>query len=118
MEQINIKKELDLIIKQANAYIDYTNTECTYPEFGDRFLKLSNQSDMKQDKEQLKAYLWSKHKTDSEDFLQSILDFEGIMKVIDAHGTKITNEMYRNCREYWNEAQNHLKARNSNNYLA
>ena len=117
-KQINIKKELDLIIHQANAYIDYLNTECTYPEFGDRFLKISNNSGMKQDMDKLKSYLWNKQKSDSEDFLQSILDFEGIMKAINSHGTQITNEIYRNSREYWNEVQNHLKARNNNNYLA
>lgn len=117
-KQINIKKELDLIIHQANAYIDYLNTECTYSEFGDRFLKISNKSGMKQDMDKLKSYLWNKQKSDSEDFLQSILDFEGIMKAINSHGTQITNEIYRNSREYWNEAQNHLKARNNNNYLA
>tara|TARA_R110000803_G_scaffold135089_3_gene202063 strand:+ start:2116 stop:2490 length:375 start_codon:yes stop_codon:yes gene_type:complete len=118
MEQIDIRKELDIIIKQANAYIDYLNTETTYSEFGDRFLRLSVESDLNPDIDSLKAYLWSKQKSDGEDFLQSILDFESIMKLIDGQGTQINNEIYRNCKEYWDQAQNNLKARNSNNYLA
>ena len=40
------------------------------------------------------------------------------MKLIDGQGTQINNEIYRNCKEYWDQAQNNLKARNSNNYLA
>ena len=117
MEQINIKKELNIVIKQANAYIDYLNTEITYSEFGDRFLKLSIGSDLKPDINSLKSYLWDKHKSDGEDFLQSILDFESIMKLINNAGTEITNEIYRNCKDYWDQSQNNLKARNSNNYL-
>lgn len=117
MSNINIQKELNIVIKQANHYIDYINGECTYSEFGDRFLILANNSDLKQNFEVLKNWLWSKKKMDSEDFLQLLLDFEGIMKAINNQGLEITNEIYRNCKEYWDDAQNHLKAKNSNNYM-
>ena len=115
--KINIQKELDIVLKQANAYIDYINTECTYYEFGDKFLRLANNSNLKQDFSMLQKWLIDKRKMDNDEFLQLILDFEGIMKAIPDQGVTINREIYNNCKEYWDQLQNNLKSRNNNNYM-
>lgn len=116
-KQISIKKEIDIVIRQANAFIDYLNSECSYSEFGDKYLRFANESDMKQDMDSLKSYLWSKQKTIDVDFLQTILDFDALLKAIHEHGTEVTGDMYRNWYQYWNETQNDLKPRYNNDYL-
>ena len=116
-KQISIKKEIDLVIRQANAFIDFLNSESSFSEFGDKYLRFANESDMKQDMDKLKSYLWSKSKSIDSDFLQNILDFDALLKAIHTHGTEVTGEMYRNWYQYFQEAQNELKPRFNNDYL-
>ena len=58
-----------------------------------------------------------KSKGIDEDFLQNILDYDALLKAIEAHGTEVTGEMYRNWYQYWQESQNDLKPRFNNDYL-
>lgn len=115
---IDIRSEFIIVVKQANCYIDYLNGESTYDQFGDRFLRLANDSRLKQDFNQLKKFLVSKSNMDGEDFLQIILDFEGILgAIVIQEKISLNTEQYNGWKSYWNELQNELKSKNSNNYL-
>ena len=116
--KIDIRKELIIVIKQANCYIDYVNGEADYNQFGDRFLRLANGSDLKQDFNQLKKWLVSKQNSDTDDFLQLILDLDGILKAITRQEkVALTNEQYSGWKQYWDELQNDLKLTTNSNYL-
>lgn len=113
---ILIHEEIDLVIKQANRYIDYINKKGTYAEFAHDFLRIADKSKIKQNFTFLKQWLNENVQTQPEDMLQLILNFEGLIKAIAAQADNVDNEMYRQAQQYWNEAQQNLKDRDLYSY--
>tara|TARA_Y100000004_G_scaffold136869_1_gene155044 strand:- start:841 stop:1191 length:351 start_codon:yes stop_codon:yes gene_type:complete len=115
---VNVQFEIDLVIKQANRYIDYINKNGTYAEFAHDFLRLADKSQIKQNFNYLKQYLAANSETQPEEFLQMILDFDGIIAATQNQEGEayITNENYNSLKQYWNEAQQNLKDRDLYSY--
>tara|TARA_Y100001973_G_C5196518_1_gene334629 strand:+ start:1380 stop:1730 length:351 start_codon:yes stop_codon:yes gene_type:complete len=113
---ILIHEEINLVIKQANRYIDYINKKGTYGEFAHDFLRIANKSKIKQNFTYLQQWLNNNVQTQPEDMLQMILNFEGLIKAIADQTDNLDNEMYNNAKQYWNEAQQNLKDRDLYSY--
>ena len=114
---ISIKDEIDLVIKQANSFIDYKNKNKNYERFVKEYLTLADKSGLKQDFKYLQNWLLSVSNMDPDDFLEMILDFDGLLKVIsdqtkDAGG--VTRDQYNWAQQYWMEKQNDLRPQTYN----
>jgi hypothetical protein len=109
---VQLKDEIDIIIKQANSFIDYKNKNKPYEQFVHEFLTFADRSNLKQDFKHLKAWLMSIQNANPDEFLEEILNFEGLMKVINDqtkdHGG-INREQYDWAQKYFQEAQNDLR---------
>lgn len=116
---IQIHEEIDLVIKQANRFIQYANKKGSYNEFAHDFLRFANQSKIKQDFSYLESWLKDNINTNPDDMLEMILNFDGIMQGVQQQASNVDNEMYNQAQRYWNEAQQNLIDRdlyNAGNY--
>lgn len=114
-----IHEEIDIIIKQANRYIEYQNKKGTYNEFAHDFLRFANQSKIKQDFRYLETWLKHNINTDPDTMLEQILNFNGLMDGIQNQTRDIDSEKFQQAQQYWNEAQQNLIDRdlyNAGNY--
>tara|TARA_R110002167_G_scaffold63173_1_gene178227 strand:- start:1739 stop:2092 length:354 start_codon:yes stop_codon:yes gene_type:complete len=109
---IQIKDEIDLVIQQANSFIDYKNKNKHYDQFVHEFLTFADRSQLKQDFKHLQSWLMSVQNANPDDFLEEILNFEGLMKVINEqtkdHGG-VDRKAYDWATTYFQEAQNDLR---------
>ncbi len=108
--EINIGREIDLVIKQANRFIAYKNKSNTYEHFCHEYLELANKSQLKQNFTYIKKWLMEQQNVDPNDFLSQILDFDNLIGVIAEQDQSITNAKYNSAQTYWNEAQQNLDA--------
>ena len=105
---VQIHEEIDLVIKQANRYIEYKNKKGTYNDFAHDFLRFSNESKIKSNITYLKSWLESNVNTEAEEMLQSILDFNALIGAINQQTKDIDAEKFNQAQTYWNEAQERL----------
>lgn len=116
---VQIHEEIDLVIKQANRYITYLNKQGTYNEFAHDFLRLANNSKIKQNFAYTETWLKNNVNTNPDQMLEEILNFDGLINGIQAQTKDIDNEKYQQAQQYWNEAQQNLIDRdlyNAGNY--
>jgi|TARA_B100000780_G_scaffold276569_1_gene245405 hypothetical protein len=116
---VQIHEEIDLVIKQANRYITYQNKKGTYNEFATDFLKILNESKVKQNFRYMETWLKNNVNTEADEMLQQILNFDGMMDGIQNQTKDIDSLKYQQAQQYWNEAQNNLIDRdlyNAGNY--
>jgi len=109
---IQIKDEIDIVIKQANSFIDYKNKNKPYNQFVHEYLTFANRSGLKQDFKYLQTWLLSVQNANPDDFLEEILNFEGLLNEInnqtkDAGG--VDKKAYDWAQQYWMEVQNDLR---------
>jgi hypothetical protein len=114
---ISIKDEIDLVIEQANSFIDYKNKNKDYNRFVHEYLSIANNSGLKQDMQYTQNWLLNVSNANPDDFLEQILNFEGVMSVIndqtkDAGG--VDRKAYDWAQQYWNEKQNDLRPQTYN----
>ena len=108
MKEINIGREIDIVIKQANRFIAYKNKSSTYDHFMHEYLELANKSELKQNFNFMKKWLMEQQNQDANDFLTNILDFDGLISVIAEQDHSVDNAKYNWAQSYWNEAQEKL----------
>ena len=113
---VQIHEEIDLVIKQANRFIDYINKNGTYGEFAHDFLRLANKSQIKQNFTYLQQWLNSNSQTNVDDMLQMILNFDGLIDAIQKQTNDVNAEKYNQAKRYWDEAQQNLKDRDLYSY--
>jgi hypothetical protein len=109
-KEINIGREIDLVIKQANRFIAYKNKSSTWNHFVHEYLELANKSELKQNFTYIKKWLSEQRNQDSNEFLQTILDFDGLISAIAEQDHSVTNAKYNWAQTYWNEAKENLNA--------
>ena len=73
-------REIDIVIKQANRFIAYKNKTNTWNHFCHEYLELANKSQLKQNFTYMEKWLASQQNQDANEFLNNILDFDGINK--------------------------------------
>ena len=105
---VQIHEEIDLVIKQANRYIQYQNKRGTFNEFAHDFLRMTNESKINQNVDYLKKWFMSNQNTEPEEFLQTLLDFNALIEAINNQTKDIDNEKFQQAQTYWNEAQERL----------
>tara|TARA_B100000780_G_C21084639_1_gene436922 strand:+ start:417 stop:773 length:357 start_codon:yes stop_codon:yes gene_type:complete len=105
---VQIHEEIDLVIKQANRYIEYQNKKGTFNEFAHDFLRMANESRIKQNFDYLKSWLQSNVNTDAEEMLQTILDFNALIEAVNNQTKDVDAEKFNQAQTYWNEAQERL----------
>lgn len=112
---ISIRDEINLVIEQANSFIDYKNKNKNYDKFVHEYLSIANNSGLKQDMKFTQNWLLNVSNANPDDFLEQILNFEGLMNVINEQ-TKdsggVTKEQYNWAQQYWMEKQNDLRPQN------
>tara|TARA_B100002019_G_scaffold109295_1_gene93929 strand:- start:424 stop:780 length:357 start_codon:yes stop_codon:yes gene_type:complete len=114
---ISIKDEIDLVIKQANSFIDYKNKNKDYNRFVHEYLSIANDSGLKQDMQWTQNWLMSVSNADPDDFLEQILNFEGLMSVINDQTKNdggVSRDQYNWAQQYWMEKQNDLRPQTYN----
>ena len=107
---IQIQKEIDLIILQANLFRKYINKQMTYQQVAHEFMELANKSDLKQNMTMLKKWIERGYNRDPETVYQEILDFDGLMTAINNQENDVDTLKYQQAQQYWNEAQNNLES--------
>tara|TARA_Y100000361_G_C10966598_1_gene241649 strand:- start:194 stop:553 length:360 start_codon:yes stop_codon:yes gene_type:complete len=116
---VQIHEEIDLVIKQANRYIEYSNKKGSYNEFAHDFLRFANQSKIKQNFAYTEQWLSDNVNTHPDQMLEQILNFDGLIQGIQQQTNDIDAEKYNQAQQYWNEAQQNLIDRdlyNAGNY--
>lgn len=107
---IEIQKEIDLVVKQANLFRKYINQQMTYQQVAHEFMQLVDKSDLKQNITMIQKWVEDSYNRDPEQVIQDILDFDGLMKAIHNQEGDVDNLKYQQAQQYWNEAQNNLES--------
>jgi|TARA_B100001093_G_scaffold512466_1_gene582373 hypothetical protein len=109
---VSIKDEIDIVINQANSFIDYKNKNKPYDQFVHEYMTFADRSSLKQDFKYLQTWLMNVQNADPDQFLEEILNFEGLMSVINEQ-TKddggVSREQYNWAQTYYQEKQNDLR---------
>ena len=107
---IEIQKEIDIVISQANLGRRYITQQVNYQQVAHEFMQLANKSDLKQNYTHLAKWIEAGFKKDPEQLHQEILHFDGLMKAIDNQEKDVDTLKYQQAQQYWNEAQNNLES--------
>jgi hypothetical protein len=107
-KEINIGREIDLVIKQANRFIAYKNKSSTWEHYCHEYLEIANKSQLKQNFNYMERWLKAQRNQDANEFLNNILDFDSLISVIAEQDHSVTNAKYSWAQTYWNDAKEKL----------